>query len=72
MVKKSALARLHVEDDIIIHHCHHHGPSVWCLCSAVDAEGEKLLRVHVVEGPEVGELEQDPGEAGRVAMVMIW
>ena len=35
--------------------------------SGVDLEGQQLLRVHVVEGVQVGQLEQQLGKHGRVA-----
>lgn len=36
--------------------------------SGVDAEGQQLLRVHVVERPQVGQLQQQFGEARRVGV----
>lgn len=39
--------------------------------SGVDAEGQQLLRVHVVECPQVGQLQQQFGETWRVEVVMV-
>lgn len=39
--------------------------------SGVDAEGQQLLRVHVVERSQVGQLQQQFGEARRVHVVMV-
>lgn len=39
--------------------------------SRVDLEGEQLLRVHVVEGTQVGQLEQQLGEDGGLVGVVL-
>ena len=39
--------------------------------SWVDLEGEELLRVHVVEGAQVGQLEQQLGEDGGLVGVVL-
>lgn len=37
----------------------------------MDLEGQQLLRVHVVEGAQVGQLQQQLGEDGRLARVVL-
>lgn len=39
--------------------------------SGMDLEGEQLLRVHVVEGTQVGQLEQQFGEDGGLVGVVL-
>lgn len=39
--------------------------------SGMDLEGEQLLRVHVVERAQVGQLEQQLGEDGRLVGVVL-
>lgn len=41
------------------------------MSSRINAEGQQLLRMHVVERPQVGELQQQFGEARRVHVVMV-
>jgi len=39
--------------------------------SGMDLEGQQLLRVHVVERAQVGQLEQQLGEGGRLVGVVL-
>ena len=41
------------------------------MSSGVDAEGQQLLRVQVVERPQVGQPQQQFGETRRVHVVMV-
>lgn len=46
------------------------GPFRLCQSSGMDLEGQQLLRVHVVEGAQVGQLQQQLGEDGRLIGVV--
>lgn len=47
------------------------GVKYWRKSSGMDLEGQELLRVHVVERAQVGQLEQQLGEDGRLVGVVL-